>query len=166
MKIKNIIPIAIAAMAMQLGLTSCYDLELTPNYQIASGSFFKTEEQCKQGLMAVYSKMHAIDLFGMYPVFDGLGPVAQITNGGGLSYRDFTIDKPTASSSYVKDRWIATWEAIARANNAIHCIGQAEIDADKKVQLQAEARFLRGLFYFHLEDIWGEVPIYDDTLLV
>ncbi len=166
MKIKNIITLALAATAVSPVLTSCYDLELTPNYQVASGSFFKTEEQCKQGLMAVYSKMHDIDLFGMYPVFDGLGPEAKITNGGGLSYRDFTIDKPTASSSYVKSRWVATWEAIARANNAIHCIGQADIDAEKKEQLQAEARFLRGLYYFHLVDIWGEVPIYDDTFLV
>lgn len=166
MKIKNILYIAVATIGFTPTLTSCYDLERTPDYQVASGSFFKTEEQCKQGLMAVYSTMHKLDLFGMYPVFDGLGPVAQVTNGGGLSYRDFTIDKPTFASSAVKDRWVATWEGIARANNAIHGIASAEISDEKKAELQAEGRFLRGLYYFHLLDLWGGVPIYDDTFLV
>lgn len=166
MKIKNIFFIALIATGLIPMLSSCYDLERTPDYQVASGSFFKTEEQCKQGLMAVYSTMHSINLFGMYPVFDGLGPVAQITNGGGLSYRDFTIDKPTASSSYVRERWQYVWEAVARANNAIHNITSANISNEKKSLLQAEGRFLRGLFYFHLLDIWGGVPIYDDSFLI
>ena len=42
---------------MSLFLVSCYELDLYPHDKVNSGTFWKTEEHAKQGIMGVYDVM-------------------------------------------------------------------------------------------------------------
>lgn len=56
--------------------------------------------------------------------------------------------------------WQFSYEAIARANNAIAYVpGIPKIDPELSSRLVGEAKFLRALSYFHLVNIWGPIPM-------
>lgn len=45
-------------------------------------------------------------------------------------------------------------------------IDNVDISEDDKIVYKAEARFLRAMYYFHLLDFYGGVPLYDETTIV
>ncbi len=162
MKIYKIIGILAAGSLMPV-MTSCYDLDRTPGYQVSSEAFFLTEEHCKQAMMAVYHIMHSEDAFGMMPQFDGLGPICNLANGGSFNFRNILTNNYSANTGDIKSRWQVYYEGVARSNNVIQNVDRADMTDELKLRYKAEARFFRGLFYFSLLDLWGGVPIYDDT---
>ncbi|MFN7118253.1 MAG: RagB/SusD family nutrient uptake outer membrane protein [Saprospiraceae bacterium] len=66
----------------------------------------------------------------------------------------------------VIDKWRALFEGVSRANAVLRILAEAGPDvteADKK-RISAEARFLRGHYYFDLKRIYNNVPFLDETL--
>jgi hypothetical protein len=60
--------------------------------------------------------------------------------------------------------WQAKYEGIARANATINLAnGSKDLSASDKTRIVAEARFLRGHFYFELKRLFGSDPYVDDT---
>ena len=52
-------------LAASLFLTSsCYDLDVYPEDQLSSGTFFQTQDHADQIMMGVYSQMQSDDIFG------------------------------------------------------------------------------------------------------
>lgn len=162
MKMTKIIAQTIAAILL-MPATSCYDLDRTPGYQVSSEAFFQNETHCKQAMMAVYHIMISNNAFGVMTEFDGLGPIANLTNGGDYAFRNLTTNTYDSGNSNVKSRWQVYYEAVARSNNVLQNIDRADMSDELKMRYKAEARFFRGLFYFSLLDLWGGVPIYDET---
>ncbi len=61
--------------------------------------------------------------------------------------------------------WQAKYEGVARANATINLAnGSTVLSASDKTRVIAEARFLRGHFYFELKKLFGSVPYIDETL--
>ena len=61
--------------------------------------------------------------------------------------------------------WAAKYEGIARANNAIRLAAASEAISDaRKTRITAEARFLRGHYYFELKKLFNSVPYIDETI--
>ncbi|MFD3276354.1 RagB/SusD family nutrient uptake outer membrane protein [Aquirufa echingensis] len=61
--------------------------------------------------------------------------------------------------------WQAKYEGIARANATINLAnGSKELSASDKTRVIAEARFLRGHFYFELKRLFGSAPYVDETM--
>lgn len=62
-------------------------------------------------------------------------------------------------------KWLALYEGVKRANQAIRLLNASEkFDADLKAQRVAEMRFLRGHFYFELKKIYNQVPYVDESV--
>lgn len=61
--------------------------------------------------------------------------------------------------------WYQCYVSISRANSAIKAINAAENLSDKESKI-AEARFLRGHFYFLLKILFKNIPYIDETLPV
>jgi hypothetical protein len=59
--------------------------------------------------------------------------------------------------------WNTLYEGIKRANVVIEKVPEIEMDEALRDRYIAEARFLRGLFYFDLARAWGGVPIVKTT---
>ncbi len=71
----------------------------------------------------------------------------------------------TTEFGEVDKLWYQCYVAISRANSAIKTINSAE-DFDEKNAKIAEARFLRGHFYFLLKILFKYVPYVDETIPV
>ena len=71
--------------------------------------------------------------------------------------------QPTNGSIYQKYQRL--YEGIARANATIRLAGLADESVDAAVvsRIVAEARFLRGHYYFEMKTIYDDVPYVDET---
>ena len=151
-------------LTLTFSLSGCYDLDRTPADQLSSGTFFKTQEHADEAMMGVYNMLQNENVFGLQFSMDCLG-------GIGFGYDDAsyqTIQRGIydVKSSQVANKWRNLYEAIARANIVLQNVDKCDMSDELKSQYKAEAKFLRGLFYFTLMDFFGGVPIYDETFVV
>ncbi|GAB3724953.1 RagB/SusD family nutrient uptake outer membrane protein [Spirosoma lituiforme] len=74
----------------------------------------------------------------------------------------FTTD---ASNGYFNGKWRTVYEGVNRANSTLRLLAQATTisDADRTL-LAAQARFLRGHYYFELKRMFNRVPWIDETI--
>lgn len=151
--------IIISLIVVLIGMTGCYDLDRAPYDQLSSSTFWKTEAQCKQGLMGVYASLKNTDLYGKMFMIDVNSDVA----AGYDQYEALQLGTCTPRTGFLNGKWQNGYNAIQRANLAIRSIADAPIDQDPKSKMLGEAYFLRALIYFHLLDYFGGLPIYDET---
>jgi hypothetical protein len=63
------------------------------------------------------------------------------------------------------NKWNGSYEGISRANIFLRNLEASEaLSEEAKAPLRAEARFLRGLYYFELKRVFNNVPYIDETL--
>ena len=152
--------INIIIIALLLSVTGCYDLDRAPFNELSSSTFWKTEAQCKQGLMAVYASLKKDDLYGKQFLTDVNSDIAD----GYDQYEVLQLGTMTNRTGFVLGKWQNGYNGIQSANLAIHNIESADIDETVKKQMIGEAKFLRALIYFHLYDYFGRLPLYDETV--
>ncbi|MEM9832013.1 MAG: RagB/SusD family nutrient uptake outer membrane protein [Bacteroidota bacterium] len=64
----------------------------------------------------------------------------------------------------VQRKWLALYEGVNRANQAIRLLkASEEFDTELKSKRIGEMRFLRGHFYFELKKIYNQIPYIDET---
>ena len=124
-------------------------------------------------------------LIGAYSMLGGrgnyFGGASNWTNGSiqggdankGTNAGDFNDINPiqrfetTSTARVVADRWGPLYEGISRCNATIK-VASASTDptltAADKTRITAEARFLRGHYYFELKKSYNNVPYIDETL--
>lgn len=62
-------------------------------------------------------------------------------------------------NGHITNRWRSLFKGVARANNAINAANSSEIISDeKRTQVVAEARFLRGIFHMEARKMWRMPP--------
>lgn len=89
-----------------------------------------------------------------------LGSAAGSCCGGSYEFEEYRV-RPGNSWVYIK--WVALFESIRRANDVLKLISQSEIAEDKKLIFEAEARFLRGHYYFEGKKLWNNLPFFDEN---
>lgn len=144
--------------------TGCFDLDQYPYDKPSSQTFWKTEDQAKMGIMGVYSRMKTRNALGLIFMTDALTDIG--LGFDNVGYQPLIIGTYTDRTNEVVNKWQSTYDAIMAANDVIRNVSQAEISEDVKEVILAEAKFLRGLFYFHLLDYFGGVPIYDESVVL
>jgi hypothetical protein len=94
--------------------------------------------------------------------------------GGEASKGSFGGDQPAIdqivkfisnpSNGFFNTKWKAVYEGVARCNNTLRILGNVEeiSDADR-LSIEAQARFLRGHYYFELKKMWNMVPYVDEN---
>lgn len=145
-----------------VSVSSCYDLDTQPYDKVSAGSFWKTEEHALQGMMGVYADLKDANLFGLYNMFDNATDIAMGYDGQGLG--DIINGNFTDRTGAVVNRWRRGYDGVQRANTAIRNIAGMDIPEASKKGFIAEARFLRGLTYFYLTNLFGGVPLYDESV--
>lgn len=154
----------IVAGAFLLG--GCSDfLNLIPRDKESGGSFYKTEEQLRQAVVASYVPLRD---FADNDFFTGEGrsdnthyDYTPANRGSAYVYReniyDFTNE---ANNTYVSAVYYHCYKGISRANIAIDHLETASIDESVRENLMGQARFLRAFFYYKLVRYFGGVPLY------
>jgi starch-binding outer membrane protein, SusD/RagB family len=172
MKINNIKKGVLTAMAVTMLTFSCKDsfLEVLP-----TGSLGESQLLSPDGLEGV--------LVGAYSMLNGKGfgresgPanwVGQILGGvsnKGTDAGDYTSMNPiqryevNPTSGDINNLWRAKYEGIARANATIRlATASTQISAATKTRIIAEARTLRGHYYFWLKAWFNNIPYFDETV--
>lgn len=175
MKSKNIIKFSLT-FALAAGIvTACNDDFLTREPQ---GQYSPSALQTAKGVEGV--------LLGAYGMLDGQGLDGQDAWNndiqswvfGGLASDDAykgtdAGDQPEQSfierydfqptNGHIKNKWRGLFKGVARSNDALNTLkAVTDINADRKKQIEAEARFLRGVFHFEAKKMWKNIPYIDD----
>lgn len=144
--------------------TSCNNyLDVPPVTQVTSETFYNTDNQLHQAIVAAYSSLGNRGLYGwsyslMRSVLDDDARTIETTDI--LRHEQFNIP---ATDPFIKNMWGAIYEGVYRCNIVIDKAPKASNASEEVIKnVLGEARFLRALYYWHLVTMWGEVPIITD----
>lgn len=143
-------------------ITGCDRQLEIPNPNVATvKNFWKSEGDAVAGVNAIYSTLHRGGISRWMPFYyivrsdegKSTSPEAKIVN----NMDQFIITDYNFWGAY--DVWKDIYVGVFRANQALDFIPAIEMDEPLKQRLIGEAKFLRGLFYYNLASLWGNVPL-------
>ncbi len=154
--------------ALSMGLTSCSDFLDEPiRGQQDMTNYFTIEEECAKQITGCYNFLDGRDWWQIYKFYNlcnittddcWMGNTTQDPGEYRVAcmFTGNTIDLGNACQNF----WQYRYKGITQCNIAIEKIPQIKFN-DEKVQkrLVAEAKFLRGFYYFDLVKNFGGVPI-------
>ena len=163
--IKNIA--ACAAALASVALVSCDDfLDQPARGKQNLDNYYQTEKECEDAVIGCYQAVVMDDWWQIYypwmqsEVCTDNAWMGNTTQGVPDLY-NLAFFMPTGQQSGpLSNLWYERYIGILRCNMAIERIPLSSMsDAAKKARLIAEARFLRGYFYFDLAKNFGGLPI-------
>ncbi len=170
-RISRIFLLVLIAAPMVLSV-SCRKnlLNLEPTTELPSSAFWKTEADATYALLGAYASIRP--LFDRDYYFDGQGEYVRDRSGtnsatsGNLRLGDAYHNgnyNPTGYGAAFDKMYRYLYGGVNRANYVIENVTKMlpEASATSKVNLEAiigEARLLRGMIYFRLICMWGDVP--------
>ncbi|SDL01924.1 Starch-binding associating with outer membrane [Pedobacter sp. ok626] len=140
-------------------------IELKPEDSYSPETFYKTESQFRQAVMAAYVPLRDLannDFYTSEMRSDNTHYQPYPSNRGTAylykeNIADFT-DGPTNTNSNTV--YFACYSSISKANIVIGRIADADIPEAAKNDLTGQAKFLRAWNYFKLVRLFGGVPLY------
>ncbi len=145
-------------------LTGCSDdfLDKNPPQEIAAGQFWTSEGDVQMGLAGCYARLKGTYLTWHRSYFD-----AAADNGWAQHYGDIrlmqsgTLDP--ANSGAPRALYTSCYTGIASCNTFLKNFTKVALPDAAAKTYEAEARFLRAMFYFELVQHWGGVVIYNEV---
>lgn len=151
---------------------ACGEDFVTKEYKngVVDENFFKTAQDAEQALTSVY------DIVGQKGYYrDGIFPMGESSsdnideqtgdNGDfGFHYKAISDYRWVPNNPYFEARWYDSYKGIFRANILFEKLPGIEMDESLKQRFMAEAKFLRGLYYFTLIISYGDVPFVTEVL--
>lgn len=139
---------------------SCEDiLEEQTFTEISTNTFYQNQADALAALNAAYAKLKEGN--GYYKqIF--LSNLFAASDQGLSSFQHgaFRSGNIESTNPNLPRTWIEIYDAIKDANNVIANVNETNVpDADIRMRILGEARFLRGLHYFNLVRCFGEVPL-------
>ena len=160
---KKIIILSILASFVVTGCEPELDIP-NPN-EATVEAFWKNEADAVAGVNAVYSTLHRGAISRWMPFYyiirsdegKSTSPATDIVN----NMDQFLITDYNFWGAY--DIWKDIYVGIFRANQVLDNVPAIAMDESLKSRVLGEAKFLRGLFYYNLASLWGNVPLMLNT---
>ncbi len=144
-------------------ITGCKksELEITNPNTATTDQFWLTASDAQQGVNAIYSTYHRTSLCRWMPFLTivrsdeafSTSPAPWIRN-----YYDL-FNYENYNDGLISGLWGDCYIGINRCNQVLDNVPGINMDATVKAQLLAEAKFMRGLFYYTLGQHYGNVPM-------
>lgn len=153
------LPIIILSFFLLTGCEDFLEEDLQGTY--TSSTFFKSNEHAMLALTAAYQPISFTSIRNPLWVFGDVASDDAIKGGnpGDQSEIEFISQFTyTRDNGFLEHIWQRYYEGISRTNDVMHRLGGGVSEA-LKTQVTAEARFLRAYYYFHLVNIFGEIPL-------
>src|SRR5690606_1602752 len=131
--------------------------EANPNAPTIA-SFWANSEDAQKGVNAVYSTFYRTPaLYSRWLFYHGILKSDEGFGSGGDGGLNNLMNfvQTNFNDGLTALTWETLYVGIFRANQALEKIPQIEMDENLKKRLIAEAKFLRGLFYFNLTLYYG-----------
>ena len=174
---KNRYPKYLVLLVLILTLTNCEKaLEEDPRDIISPNAFFNSRSEAKSAVNGIYAIYKNNSLYGQIGLerfyaygTDEIGPSRNFDQVE--PYQNYIINEGNISSITqamgAPITWQDLYQIIQNANLILDRVeGNEEIQEADKNQLIGETLFLRALAYFHLTNLWGDVPYYTDVLSI
>ncbi|MGK9126051.1 RagB/SusD family nutrient uptake outer membrane protein [Olivibacter sp. SA151] len=138
-------------------------LDLAPISNANQSNFYQTIEDFELAVNAAYATLYtfygptsAVSYFA-----EQLSDNATLYNVAGIqsdrwAFKDYNL-KP--SNTEVYRFWQECYKALYNVNIVLDKIGSAELNETYKTEVIAQMRFLRGLYYFNMVQMWGDIPL-------
>lgn len=150
---------------MLLALSACNQdlLDVKNPNTITVDEFWKTEKDAEQGVNAIYAMFYKNGGFNRWIYFR-----LDLTSDEGFSKSPWIELGDWTRFQYVNynfwegnvNTWRDCYKAIYRCNQVLAYVPDIPFaDNQKKERLLAQAKFLRGLYYYYLAVLWENVPI-------
>ncbi len=160
---KSIKNLFVAGAMIICTLSSCKDfLDLAPISQMNGNTFYRTGEDIKNALTAVYGTLQYGGMYysSMHVIGDLRSDNTWIPNpNAGANLQEVDEFKNNAFNTISSSTWSAHYQGIQYANIVIEKIAAVEMDETLKKRYTGEAKFLRALMYFNMVRIFGDVPL-------
>lgn len=152
---------------MMLFATSCDDFLDVPVVGQLSESQLTTIDGLNASLIAVYSQVNGRGNFFGGPTNWVWGSIRGADANKGTDPGDFATINPIQrfetdpTIPIIEDAWNSQFEGIARANNVLRLLDARDEDVSdaQALAIEAQARFLKGHYYFQLWINFNRVPI-------
>ncbi|MBB6108089.1 SusD family protein [Mucilaginibacter lappiensis] len=171
---KNLNIIAVCMLVLTATLSACkHYLDVNPQGKITQDDIAKDPNAAKALVTGIYNVFY---IGGFDPDIDSfqfviMTDIASDDADKGSSPDDYgdakQIDnlQTSATNGVVNNVWTGHYQGVARANQALDKLQNAQFDAATKNALIGEAKFLRAYFYFNLVRLYGGVPLLDKVPL-
>ncbi len=143
---------------------------------LPTGAIAKSQLTSKKGLegavIAAYGQMSGYGTRMVNPQNWVWGSIRGGDANKGTDPGDFSDINPIQRFEYmstqgvINDNYRGLYEGVARANSVLSLLkdAQADVTADDKKRLTAEARFLRAHYYFQLKRNYNNTPYVDESV--
>jgi hypothetical protein len=149
-----------------IGFLSCDDsLNVEPETFVSGSVYYKNADQVESAVNGVYSvlqNLHTSQNFWMFTETRSDNTTYQYNINSRCCITREQIDEflNTSTDRFTEGFWNGLYNGVQQTNVIIDRIDGADIpDQIKKNQFIGEAKFIRGLLYFHLVRLFGEIPL-------
>jgi len=140
-------------------------IELAPPDSLSVSTFYKTEAQLRQAVIAAYVPLRDLvnnDYFLCEMRSDNTHYQTYASNRGTAYVQRENIsdwvDDPT--NSYTNGEYFNCYTGISRINIVIQSIPDVTLTTAAKNDIDGQAKFLRAFYYFKLVRLYGAVPLF------
>ena len=145
-----------------LFLASCSKMLDEKPQTIAAENFYKTPVEIESGLNAIYETVRYLSTFGGFYTLQHEINTEYMYGRGSFSPMNTYQGLDNTNIGRITDTWNNFYKGIRNANLIIQKAPLANITEAEKLRYIGEARFLRGLYYFHLVRNWAGVPLHTE----
>lgn len=148
-----------AALAALVMFSSCsLEEKLQSNYQTAT--YYRNYAQCVTGLRGCYPPLRSMYTGAFMLATESVSDLMYCNSG---TY-DAILDISPSNPRYGSTAWTQGYRGVMRCNNMLAALDRAFADGNMTEpqynELKAEAASLRGMYYYLLTSIFGDVPFY------
>ncbi|BDD11720.1 membrane protein (plasmid) [Fulvitalea axinellae] len=167
---KIIKPTLVLYLAVMFSACSDSFLDKQPYNKLSEASFWKDLNDAEAGLTSVYDVLQVSNTsmgWSAMAYFDMITPIGYNRPANSAKFREIARGDHDGRNGAVNALWTNSYRGIVRANDFLTHIDDIEAisenDQSRKQRYTAEARYLRGMFYFHLVDLYGGVPLFESV---
>ncbi|WP_372931889.1 RagB/SusD family nutrient uptake outer membrane protein [Mariniphaga sediminis] len=141
---------------------SCEDfLDETAKSSLTPENSFTTAEDWDAALIAAYAKLQEVTGEKLPIVLGEFGTdEVQPYDLSWAAYVELMYYTYTANHPFLYNHYVFCYEGVKCANIIVDMPDNTSISNEQKNSMIAQARFLRGIFYFELARMYGRVPIW------
>jgi starch-binding outer membrane protein, SusD/RagB family len=157
---------ALAAFLIVGTIAGCtQELDITNPNQPSTNSFWQTQADAISGINATYNGLMNNGTYGRWEAFvfdlrsdEGqvISPWTELSNFAKFTQSDYNFEVP-------REVWQHHYQAIFRANQVADRVPEINMDATLRNRITGEAKFIRGLLYYNLVNLYGSVPLIAKT---
>jgi hypothetical protein len=156
---------SICGAGAMLLMTACNQnlLNSQPTYEYSTGNFWNSEAAADAALSGCYAVLSYAGLYGgdATPLLEETASPNAYCYGNTEGWNSIAEGNQSASTGgIISSRWNECYEGIGRCNTLLDNVTAVPgMSAADKRQMRGQAYFLRALYYFNLENYWGDAPL-------